>query len=147
MPGREPLDVELVDHRIVERGVGAAVVAPGKGAIDDDPLGNAPRVGILIPHQVIATPQRIAEDRSVPVDTTRQRSCIRVDEELGPVEAVASLRLPRAIDPIAVALAGTDTGEIAMPNVGRHLAQWYALLVLPGVIEQAELNLGRVLAE
>src|SRR5215212_9514363 len=147
MTGREPLDVELVDHRIVERRVGAAVVAPGKGAVDDDPLGDTPRVGMLVPHQVIPTPQRIAEDRSVPVDTARQRSCIRVDEELGPVEAMARFRLPRAIDPIAVALAGTDTGEIAMPDVGRHLAQWYAPLVLPGVVEQAQLDLGRVLAE
>src|SRR5215210_9258878 len=60
---------------------------------------------------------------------------------------MSGLRLPRAIDPIAVALAGTDTGEIAMPDVGRHLAQRHALLVLPGIIEQAELDLGCVLAE
>src|SRR5215211_6596805 len=136
MPGREPLDVELVDHRVVERRVGAAVVAPGKGAVDDDPLGHAPGVVLLVPHQVVPTPQRIAEDRSIPIDSTCQRSCVRIDEELGPVEAMSGLRLPRAIDPIAVALTGTDTREIAVPDVGANLSQGHTLLVLPGVVEQ-----------
>src|SRR5215217_243195 len=112
MTSREPLDVELVDHRIVERDVGAAVVAPGKGAVDDDPLGNAAGIVLLVSQQIIAASQRIAEDRSIPVDIAGQRSCVRVDEELGPVEAMAGFRLPWAIDPIAVALAGTDTREI-----------------------------------
>ena len=147
MTGGEPLDVQLVDHRVVERGVGAAVVAPGKGAVDDDPLGHAPGVVVLVPHQVIAASQRIAEDRSIPVDTAGQRPRVRVDEELGPVEAMPGLRLPRAIDPIAIALAGTDARQIAMPDVGRHLAQRHALLVLPGFVEQAQLDPGRVLAE
>ena len=147
MAGGEPLDVELVDDRVVERGVGAAVVAPGKGAVDDDPLGHAPGVVLLVPHQIIPTPQRIAEDRGVPIDAAGQRPRVRVDEELGPVEAMSGLRLPRAIDPIAIALTGTDAREIAVPDVGGHLAQRHALLVLPGIVEQAELDPGRVLAE
>ena len=32
---------------------------------------------------------------------------------------MSGLRLPGAIDPIAIALAGTDAREIAMPDVGR----------------------------
>src|SRR5215213_928494 len=147
MTGREPLDVEFVDHRIVERGVGAAVVAPGKGTVDDDPLGDAPGVGVVVPHQVIPTPHRIAEDRSVPVDSACERTCVWIDEELGPVEAMSGLRIPGAIDPIAIALAGTDTREIAMPDVGANLSQGHTLLVLPGVVEQAQLDLCRVLAE
>src|SRR5215212_7818673 len=119
MTGREPLDMELVDHRIVERDVGAAVVAPGKGAVDDDPLGNAAGIVLLVSQQIIAASQRIAEDRSIPVDTAGQRSCVGVDEELGPVEAMAGLRLPGTIDPIAIALAGPDAGQIAVPDVGR----------------------------
>ena len=145
MTGGEPLDVQLVDHRIVERGVGAAVVPPGKGAVDDDPLGHAPGVVLLVPHQVIAASQGIAEDRGVPIDTAGQRSRVRIDEELGRVEAMSGLRLPRTIDPIAVALAGTDARQIAVPDVGGHLAQRHALLVLPVVVEQAELDPGGVL--
>jgi hypothetical protein len=122
MTGREPLDVELVDHRIVERGIGAAIVAPGKGAVDDDPLGDGPGVVLLVSHQVISTPQRITEYRSIPIDTAGQRPRVWVDEELGWVEAMPGLRLPWAVDPIAVALAGTDARQIAVPDVGRHLA-------------------------
>src|SRR5687768_16801113 len=147
MPGGEPLDVELVDHRIMERGVGTAVIPPGKGAVDDDPLGNAPGVGIVVPDQIITAFQGIAEDGGIPIDTAGQRPRVRVDEELGWVEAMSGLRLPRAVDSIAVALAGTDAREIAVPDVGRNLSQRHALLVLPGVVEQAQLDPRCVLAE
>ena len=52
--GGEPLDVQLVDDRVVEGDVGAAVVAPVESAVDDDPLGHAPGVVLLVAHQVIA---------------------------------------------------------------------------------------------
>src|SRR5688572_6807029 len=126
MPGGEPLDVELVNDRIVERGVGTAVIPPGKGAVDDDPLGDAPRIVLLVSHQVITASQGIAEDGGIPIDTAGQSPRIRVDEELGRVEAMSGLRLPRAVDAIAVALAGTNARQVAVPDVGRHLAQWYA---------------------
>ena len=119
MTGGEPLDVQLVDHRIVERGDRAAVVAPVKGVVDDDPLGDAPGVVLLVAHQVIAASQRIAEDRSVPIDTARQRPGVRVDEELGRVEAMPGLRFPRAIDAIAIALAGTDCPAGSRARRGR----------------------------
>ena len=126
---------------------GAAVVAPGKGAVDDDPLGHAPGVGVLVLEQVIAASQRIAEDRRIPVDTAGQRPRVRVDEQLRRVEAMSGFRLPRTIDPIAIALTGTDTRQITMPDVGRYLAQRHALLVLACFVEQAELDPSRVLTE
>src|SRR5215218_7727272 len=122
MTGGEPLDVQFVDHRIVERGIGTAVVTPGKGAVDDDPLGDAPGVVLVVARQVIAASQRIPEDRSIPIDAACQRPCVRVDEELGWIEAMPGIRLPRSIDPITVALAGTNASEIAVPDVGRNLA-------------------------
>src|SRR5688572_29073277 len=107
----------------MERDIGTAIVAPGESAVDDDPLGYAPGIDILVAHQVIAAPHWVAEDRGVPIDRPGQGARVGVDEELSAVEAMPGLRFPRSVDTIAIPLTGADARKIAVPDVGRHLTK------------------------
>src|SRR6185503_672748 len=71
---------------------------------------------------------------------------VGVDEELARVEAVPVGRVVGAVDTVAVALAGVDARQVAVPDVGRPLDDRDLLLVALAV-EQAERDLGRVLGE
>src|SRR5215212_5467483 len=52
----------------------------------------------------------------------------------------------RAADAVGVALAGSDTGQVAVPVERRALAERVAILA-PGVVEEAELDAVGVLRE
>ena len=85
--------------------------------------------------------------RLVPQDLALDRLRVRVDEQLAGVEAVALLGLVRAVDAVAVALAGADAGQVAVPVVGRALDHLDARLDVLGAVEQAQLDALGVLAE
>src|SRR5262249_5807135 len=70
----------------------------------------------------------------------------RVDQELRRVEPLAGLRLVRAVDAVAVPLAGPDAGQVAVPvedGAVDHLDDLLAVVL----VEQAELDALGVLGE
>ena len=64
----------------------------------------------------------------VPVDAALDRLGVGIDEQLDRVEAVALLGRVAAVDAVAVALAGADARQVAVPVVGRALDHVDALL-------------------
>jgi len=60
------------------------------------------------------------------------------------IEAIAFLRIVRAVHPIAIELAGRDVAEIAMPDVFGTFGEGNSLQFAPALaVEQAELDLCR----
>ena len=79
-----------------------------------------------------------------PVDLALDRLGVRVEQELGGVAPEAGGRLPRAVHPPAVVLAGTHVGQVDVPDVAVDLGDVDPNLVAPslggGVAEQAQLD-------
>src|SRR5205085_4045618 len=65
---------------------------------------------------------------------------------LGGVEAVTLIRRVRTVHAVAVALAGADTRQVAVPVEGGHLTQRHPLLAVAAV-EQTQLDPLGVLRE
>ncbi len=145
----EAAHVHLVDDRVVPRRARIAVVAPRERRVDDLALRHAARVVAPILRQVGAlTADAIAEVRIAPGERPDDRLRIGIEQQLLRVEAMAVLRLVRAVHAIAVQLPRPRLGQVAVPDLVRLLAQRDALqLAPPAAIEQAQLDAFRMLGE
>ncbi len=149
MQHREALDVRLVDDGLIPRRLQQPVALPVKSRVDHQALGH--RVGVVV---VVGLEVRrlgvVGDVRQraalLPLHLPVDRLRVRVDQELVRVEAVPALRVVGPMDAVAVALAGTDTGQIAVPVERGALDDLDALLVVVGVV-QAQLHALGVLAE
>ena len=148
MPLGEALDVGLIDDRTVQRSARGTVIAPIERGVDYDSLGNSPSVVLRIYRQVrgFFAGELISEDRHGPIDLAGQRARIRVDEELGWVEAIAVIGVLRSRHTIAVALSWADSRQKNMPDKGVDVAQLH-LCLGARLVEQTEGDSGRGLAE
>ncbi len=142
----EALDVDLVDQRAIERDVELGVTAPHEGVVDHDALrhevGRVAFIGLIV-----VGADAIAEERVVPRHLAVDALGVGVDQQLGRVEPMAGGRVVAAVHPIAVALAGSHVGQVAVPHEIGLLDQTDALLVAPVGVVQAQVDVLRVLAE
>ena len=83
-----------------------AVVAPVEVRVVHDRPGHERRAVVVVARVLVA--EVVREARLVPVDLALDRLGVRVEQQLGRVAPLAALRLPRAVDPVAVALPGRD---------------------------------------
>lgn len=148
-PG-EAADVKFVDDGVGPGGFGAAVVGPGVGprgfaVVGDDALGDV-RGGVAVVADgvggVLAVPVA-----GVAVHLGRQGGEFAVDgagvgveQQFGGVPAGAGGRVPGAVHAVAVAGAGPDAGEEAVPDLVGDLFERVAGLVVGGVVEEADLD-------
>ena len=147
MRGGEALHVDLVHDRLVPGGARRPIAGPVERRVDDDGARRERRAVVVVPPQIrggIAEP--IAVQRLVPYDITVDGAGVGVEQQLARVEAMSLLRRERPMDAIAVALARTDPGDVAVPAVRRDFRQHETRLGA-GRVEQAELDAIRVLGE
>jgi hypothetical protein len=149
---REALDVHLVDDQLVQRDVGAAVALPVEAGVDHHALGDRGRV-VLVVELEVGLLDRPAVGRHVgqhvglaPAHRPLDRLGVGIEQQLARVEAVARPGVVGAVHAVAVALAGADARQVAVPVVRRVLDDLDARLVVVGV-EQAELDALGVLGE
>ena len=137
---RQAPHVGLVDDRLVHLVTGWAVVGPVEERVTDHRSRHVRRAvgGVGLVRRIELVP----EARLVPVDVALDHLGVRVEQQLGRVAPEALLRVPRAVDPIAVALAWADVREVRVPAVAVDLAHLDADLgqALLGVLEQAQLD-------
>ena len=117
---REALDVRLVDHGVVPRDVRRRVALPVERAVDDEALRD--RVGVVgvvaLEVGVLGVAGHVRVDvAAVEADRPLDRLRVGVDEQLRRVEAVSAARVVRAVDAVAVALAGSDARQVDVPVV------------------------------
>ena len=121
-----------------------AVHPPVEEWVDDHRLGHARRRVLVVAAVGIA--EVVAEQRLVPLEVAVDGLRVRVHQELVRVAAVPPGRIVWAVHPVAVALAGFDVGDEAVPDEAVDLGQRHPGLGAVGV-EQAQLDLLGGLAE
>ena len=108
---REAAHVRLVDHRLVQRRVRAAVALPVEARVDDHRLRDGVDVVLVVALEVgvLLVGGDVGEHVGrVPAHRAVDRLRVRVEQQLGGVEAVAGLGLVGPVDAEAVALARPD---------------------------------------
>src|SRR3954452_4451472 len=103
----EPFDVGLIDDRVGERRARRSVVAPFERLGTHDGAGDV-RGGVG---------RVVSVDGRVPLDAAPDGAGVGIEEQLGRVAAQARARVPRTVDPEAVARAVAGTGHTALPDV------------------------------
>ena len=135
---REALHVQLVDDGLVPRRLERPVALPVEARVDHDAARHRGRVvGVVGYSGVTRSARDVGEGvRSLPAHATFDRLRVRIDQQLGGVEAVPALGRVRAVDAAAVALPGPDSRQVAVPVEGGALRQRVALLAIV-VVEEA----------
>ncbi len=146
---REALDVRLVDHRLVQRRVRPAVALPVEARVDHHRLGHGVDVVLVVALEVgvLVVGRHVGQHVGrVPLHGAVDRLRVRVEQQLGRVEAGAGLGVVGAVDAEAVALARADAGQEAVPRMRGALGEVDPLLGFVAV-EQAQLHPLGVLGE
>ncbi|EXI74697.1 MAG: hypothetical protein AW07_01625 [Candidatus Accumulibacter sp. SK-11] len=145
----EALDVQLVDDALMPGNIRAAVPVPVESGIDHLALGHArPAIAAAEAQILVGTADAVTELGIAPLDGADNRFGVGVEQQLVRIEAVPFLRPIRTMDPVAVQLPGAHFGQIRMPDLIGLLGQLDTLAFLPpAVVEQAQLDLVRVLRE
>ena len=116
--GGQALHVGFVNDRLVQRRARVAVVLPVEVRIGDDRARDIPgTVSAVHP----PTSGVVPEHRPVPVDLSFDGACVRVEQQLRRVAAMAVCRIVRSMDAEAVPLAGLDAVQVAVPAIGVDL--------------------------
>ena len=110
----------FVDHGAVPRGPGSPVAAPGECGVDHQGLrydtGTIGGVRDEIPIGIGAS-DGIAGERVVPSDGAADGFGVGIEQELGGIEPVTLIGSVGAVHPVAVRLAGTDIGQVPVPDI------------------------------
>ena len=137
-PG-EPIDVEFVDHGLRHRPTPIEWSGRWRVRHDDAEWHSGEGVG-GVGHVVRL--RDVVQDRPRVVDAARDRTGVRVEEQLGWVETRARGRIPWSVDSEAVALLGTDAMDEDGPDaigIARHVV----VELIAILIDQRELYPGR----
>jgi len=142
LPG-EAAHVQLVEHRLVQRDARRAIVAPVEQRAHHHRL-RLRRGAVLGVGRTVGVAERVGEQGLSPAEPAVERAGVRIDQELRRVAAHAPRRIPGAVHAVAVALAGLDPRQIAVPVRSAALDQLHAAFAAVG-LEQTELDaLGHV---
>ena len=124
MAHRDALDVGLVDDRVLPRHLRQPVVPPLEPVLDDGAERGERRAVARVEAEVLVrVADLVAEEAVVPPDGAADALGVGVEEDLVRVEAEAFLGAVRAVDAVAVELAGPDAAEVAVPHRPRPLAE------------------------
>src|SRR6266699_3996549 len=111
----ESFDMEFVDNGLVPWRAWWAVISPGKSRINDHSQRGIRRIVTLIAGQIgLGVTHAVAKEFVGPAHITANRPGIGVEQDLIWIEAVSLLGGVRAIDAIAVELAGEHLRQIGM---------------------------------
>ena len=117
---RQAPDVGLVDDRLVHRrGRGGRSLPQSKNGSLTTARGTCGALSVGV--RLVGVVEVVGEAGRVPVDVAVDRLGVRVEQQLGRVAPQALGRVPRAVDAVAVALAGADVGQVGVPAVAVDL--------------------------
>ncbi len=143
----EALDVGFVNDCLAPGGRRRPILTPVEGGIGNDAARHERRVVARTAARVVArwTPAMIVTiDRAGVIETAMYGVRIGIDEQFGRVEAESDFGPVGTVDPVAVRLAGRETGDIAVPDVAGPFRKEYPVgfVRIVGTGEQTELDGG-----
>ena len=138
----EPTYVQFVDYGLVPR-PRLRPPTPGESWINHAAFRDDGRAVALVEALIAGpVPHFIAKQHVVPSELTDKRLGVWIDQQLMVVKAVASSRLVRPVDAVAIDSTRPNVGEIAAPDLVRALREYEAsCLHLPSAIKDAEFHL------
>src|SRR5271166_1191655 len=142
--------MKFIDERLVPGRQRRTIVAPGERSVHYGRQRSKPCAVAFVERQVgVGMIELVGEQRIIPLQVAPDRLRVRVEQEFLGVEPVSLLRLERAMHPVTVELAGNDVGKVVVPNLCSLLEErdGRRFLRIVGPIEQAELDLRRILRE
>jgi hypothetical protein len=139
MQSGETFDMQFIDHGLMPGDVGALVTFPVEIRIDDLTPGHPGRTVAAAEAQILLwTADAVSELSVAPLDPTDDGFGVRVEQQLVRVETVPLVGPVRPMHPVAIQLAGTDFGQIGMPDLIGLLGNPDSLLFQPPAgVEQA----------
>src|SRR5207244_10282984 len=91
---------------------------PGECLVDDHAFGYRAGVVLIVDGEILfGVTDPVSIKRIGPIDRSRNRLRIGIEQELGRVESVPLLRLIRPMDAVAITLSGTYLRQVYMPDV------------------------------
>ena len=138
MQRRQPFDVRLEDHAAVRGSLGRAIICPVEIRIGDDRARHVRRA-VAVVFRVVGLGEVIREHRFVPLHLPLDRFRVGIEQQLCRVAAVTVFRFPRPMHSEAVALAGLNSGNIAVPAPRRHFRKIESRF-LTVLLEQTEFD-------
>jgi len=141
---REALHVSLIDEALVVGDVQHPVTGPVEERVDHDPEHHSAGRVLVIAGALVT--EVVAEQRLAPVDVAVGGLGVRIQQQFVGIAAQPGIGIVGSVDAVAVALAGVDLGQVAMPDVRIDLCEFHPGLVAVG-IEKAELHALGHLAE
>ena len=130
--------VGFVNHSLRPGHRGALAKRRVERPADDrhrDPGGAVQRA-----HLELGRTPHVIEHGFVPCEFAADLAAVWVQQQLVRVAAQAVLRLPRAVDAVAVTLAGLAAGQVAVPDAARAFGQVVRALRPAVTREQAEFD-------
>ena len=135
----EATHVQLIDHHLVPGDVGTAIVAPSKGGIDHLALEHAARAVTPVERQILAlVADGVAKQRIAPAQAADHVHCIRVEQQLVGIEAMAFVGSVWAVHAVAIEHAGPRFRQVTVPYlIGSFLDGDALQFAAPRDIEKA----------
>ena len=118
---RQAAHVRLVDQRLVVGGARLPVVGPVEVRVDHHAARHERRAVAGVHRRRITG--LVGKQRRVPAQPALDGLAVGVQQQLGRVAAVAAGRVIGPVHPVAVALAGADAGQVAVPDEAVDLGQ------------------------
>src|ERR1700693_1977249 len=134
----------------MERDSGPLVIAPNKRVIDDHRFWHSPRVIAKIARQIF---QLVADDVGKhfigPIDFACDRFGIRIEQQLGTVEAHPVLGIVRTVDAVTVKLSRFYIRQENVPDLIGVFGHWDPHVFLGRIhaVEETKINRGRGLGK
>jgi hypothetical protein len=121
-------DVRFVDHGLVPRPARGTIAFPVVRRVGHHALRHGRAAVAVVAAEVrFVVSQAVAEDLVFPVNEAVDCLGVWIEQELGGIEAVAFARVVRPVHAVAVTLAGSDPGEIRVPDLVCPLVERDAL--------------------
>ena len=144
---RQALDVRLIDDGVLPGNMRADLAAaPVEGLIDDHGFRHAAGIVAPVEREILTRASgAVGEMCIAPYQPSGKPPSIGIEQQLIGVEAVTVFGLIGAVNAIALKFAGPDIGKITVKHLIGIFGQLNAaLFALAGLIEQANLDLGRI---
>ena len=145
----EAAQMRLVDHGVGPRDVRRAVVRPVEALVGHDAFHHAGRAVAAVEREIGARRvHAMAEQRVRPFQLAGDAPRVGIEQQLVRIEAIAALRLIRAVGAVAVEQPDLRVRQVAVPHLVGEFGQRISCdLPLALWIEQAEIDALRVRGE
>jgi len=122
VPDGKAFNVRFINHRLVRWCPGMSIIAPIKIGSDHNRFRDEGSTVFVI-RRTVRIVEEMGEHRLVPLHLTFDGARVRIEQQLSRIAAMSFRWRPGSVDSKAVALAGPEIGQIAVPAKAGYFRQ------------------------